>query len=42
MLIDNNLPKHQQEGHDNQLEVQTHSSDHCDEPETLRVKLFMI
>lgn len=42
MLIEQNLPKHQQEGHDNRLEGKTHSSDHCGEPEILRVKLFPI
>ena len=38
MSLEKNLPKHQQEGHDNQLEGQTHSSDHCDEPENTECK----
>jgi len=31
-----NIPKHQQGGHGNQLGEQTHSSDHCDEPENTK------
>lgn len=32
------LPKHQQEDHGNQSKEQTHSSDHCDEPEKTKVR----
>ena len=34
------IPQHRQEDHGNQLKEQTHSSDHCDEPEKTRVKNF--
>jgi hypothetical protein len=36
--LQKNIPKHQQEGHDNRLGGQTHSSDHCDEPEIAKGK----
>lgn len=35
--LEQKLPKHQQEDHDNQLEEQTHNSDHHDEPESTKV-----
>ena len=39
--MNKNLPKHQQGDHGNQLEGQTHSSDHCDEPERTKGKRLM-